>query len=642
MQYTCESFKFAHKSMTFPITWRFPVSLLVLFSALLIVVRPNFNGDVVEYSLTTIAVADHGTPDIRLDNIATATSMLPRFAAPYAELERGMRAGSEKVYAAFARGREAKVYAIHFFGYSALAAIPYKMFDSVGVDPMKGFVAVNLMALFILGLCLRRLFGSDLKAWAALLLFMLCGGDQYWQWTSPECMSAAALLSGLILFCTGAPMRGALLAGLAATQNPTILAFFFFAPLLKLCLHYDSAASMRDNAMRTLPVGPTIAALVAGVAVFALPILFNLYQFGVPNIIARLFSDPSFVGMTRLVSFFFDLNQGMIVAIPGVLLALALWGWRNPRREAVALALCCAFTLTLVIPALAVLNWNSDAAGVMRYAFWSSMPIVFALLWRLRQNGRWPLPLLVVVFAIQALCTWSARTYSYVEFSPAANFMLRHAPGLYHPEPEIFVERSGHHDDYYSPDKVYLHSVDGKPVKTLYNSAHPGIEQRLCGKGGKLAPDNRFTDSYRGWRYIDGALRCSVPPGPAVFELEQFKAGGQLSFDGGWSAPEAGGGEWNGAWSVGQRSRIVITLAAGAKPDSLTMLGNYFGANTRTRVSVNGKDLGWHALGGAKAIALTPSTTGKLEIELEHEAPTSPGGPDTRTLALFLRRVTVE
>ncbi|MES2901283.1 MAG: hypothetical protein V4723_16245 [Pseudomonadota bacterium] len=627
--------------MAFTPASRFPLVLLVLLGAMLVWFKPSFNGDVIEYSLTTIAVADHGTPDIRLQNIARAKAALPHFTPPFEILERDMRAGIKDVYPAFARGREGKVYAVHFFGYPALVALPYTVFERIGIDPMKGYLVINLLALLVLGLSLKRFFQSDLKAWCALLLFMLCGGDQYWRWITPECMSAAALLSGMLLFCSGAPLRGALLAGLAAQQNPTILAFFGFVPLLTLALDYDRTARLRANVLRALPPR-TIAALGAGLAVFSLPLLFNLYHFGVPSLIAQRFSNPDFIGLTRLLSFFFDLNQGMLVAIPGVLLALVCWGWRQPRRDALILALCLAFTLTLVVPAFTVINWNSDAAGVMRYAFWSSMPIVFALLWRLRRSERVPLVMLALVLAFQGLCAWSARSYSYIEFSPLARAVLRHAPGLYHPEPEIFAERLEHHDSYFWPNQVYMYQADGVPVKTLYHLKHPDIDLRLCGPEARLAPDNQFHDSYRGWRYIDGAPRCIAPPGPATFELAQFRSSGRIRLASGWSSPESG--EWNGAWSNAACSRITLKLAPGARPGSLTILGTYFGANTRTRVRVNGADLGWHALNQESKIALPAAAMApeSMEIELEHEAPAAPGGADTRLLALFLRRVRIE
>lgn len=626
--------------MTFSRTWRFPLALLALIGAMLIWFKPSFNGDVLEYSLTTIAIASHGTPDITLETIASAKKALPPFTEPYEILEKDMLAGAEKVYAPFARGREGKVYAIHFFGYPALVALPYKLFEHTGVDPMKGFLVINLIILFILGLSLRRFFGSDARAWAALGLFMLCGGAQYWRWITPEFLSAAFLLSGMLLYCSGAPLRGALLAGLAAQQNPTILAFFAFVPLIQLSLQDDSKASLRERLATILP-RRNVYALGLGVAVFSLPLLFNLYQFGVFNIIARRFSDPTFIGWTRLWSFFFDLNQGMIIAIPGLLLGLAAWGWGKSRRAAMTLALCIAFMLTLVVPALAVLNWNSDAAGVMRYAFWSSMPILFALLWRLRQSERWPLALLAVVFALQALCTWSARSYTYIEFSPLANYVLRNAPQLYHPEPEIFAERLGHHDSWYWPDQVYEYSAGGQPLKTLYHEEFADIDARLCGPGNRLSASNRVTESYRGWRYIDGAPRCTVPAGPATFELAQFKAGGRIRLESGWSAPESG--DWNGAWSIGKRSRILIKLGEGARPTALGILGTYFGTNARTRVVVNGTDLGWHALDREGTIALPAAAMAPetMQIELEHEAPAAPGGADTRMLGLFLRKVSL-
>jgi hypothetical protein len=71
-------------------------------------------------------------------------------------------------------------------------------------------------------------------------------------------------------------------------------------------------------------------------------------------------------------------------------------------------------------------------------------------------------------------------------------------------------------------------------------------------------------------------------------------------------------------------------------------VGNYLQHSGRTRVSVNGADLGWHRLDQEGALALpTPAAGASLEIELEHDAPRSPGPGDPRTLAFFLREVSV-
>lgn len=621
--------------------WRFPLLLAVVLVAMLAVFKPRFGGDVVEYTLATVALAERGTPDVRLEDIARVRALVPGLLdEPLNRIESGLRAGDEKLYAAFVRGRGGDVYPVHFFGYSLLAAPAFKLFEAIGVPPFKAYQAVNLAVIFVLGLALRRFFGSDRKAWAGLVLFMVCGGALYWNWTSPECVSAAGLLAALLLFCSGAPVSGAVLAGLAGQQNPTIVFFFAFAPLLRMTLDWQPALGAMGNLRRQLTLR-TVVALAAGVLMIGLPPLFNLVQFGTPNIIARLYSDPEHIGTVRLLSFFFDLNQGMIVGVPALLAGLLLWLPRAGSRWRAALGLALLFTLALALPALAINNWNSDATGVMRYAFWAAMPLLFVLLVLLRDLPRWPRKLVLGVALCQALAMAHAASYHYVTFSPLARAVLKVAPQYYHPEPEIFAERAGHHDDYIRPDLVYAYR-EGAVVKTLVNDANPRAEEGLCGRDMVFAPDMPVTRSSRGWRYLDGELRC-VHGGFAQrdFEIDAFRAGDALRLESGWSGLEENGPFWSGVWSTGDRSRIVLRID-GAPAESLLMTGNYHAPNRETRVTVNGHDLGWHALDREGPLALPPAARAReLVIELEHAAPNSPGASDGRLLAFFLRQASV-
>lgn len=485
--------------------WRFPLALLAALIVLFCLNPPILGGDMLEYTLDTVAIAHHGTPDIRLDDIAAVRKLVPQLGWAFDPLEQDMRNGVQNVYPAFARGRYGDVFPIHFFGYPALAALPLRAFEAAGIPPLKAFQAANYAAIFVLGLALLRFFRSAASAGLGVLLFLGCGGMLYMNQTSPECVGAASLLAGLLFWLGGAPVAGGVMAGLAAQQNPTIVMFFVFAPVLKLCVDWRRDANVKTN-VQTQFTRANIAGLAAGLALFALPPLFNLVQFGVPNIIARRFSDPGLISGTRLVSFFFDLNQGAIVALPGVAAALLVWGWR--RRSAATGAVCLALVLALIGPALAVLNWNSGAAGVMRYAFWAGMPLVLALLLRVRAHGRWPPLLALWLLLAQAAAMVHASSYSYVEFSPAARFVLAHMPGHYHPEPEIFAERMAGNDDYIQPDKVYVYRPAGLPPKALFNVQNPNAGAQLCGPGRALAPDNRIVASAQGWRYLDGAPRC--------------------------------------------------------------------------------------------------------------------------------------
>jgi hypothetical protein len=626
--------------------WRFPAVLLLCLAALLAGTSARLGGDVIEYTAETVALASHGSPDIRLADIERTRQLAPPLTEPLHLLEQGMRNGDQQLYAAFVRGREGKVYPIHFFGYPALAALPYAVLERLHVNPLHAFQVVNYLAIFILGMALRRFFGSDRKAALGLLLFMLCGGCLYANWTSPECLSAAALLSALLLLLSGAPVAAGLLGGVASLQNPTIVFFFAFGPLLKLWLEYRRGEGFGAN-LKSQLTPANLAGLALGLAVFALPPLFNLAEFGVPNIIAKKFSDPHLVGRARLVSFYFDLNQGMILAIPGVLAALALWGWnpgqgrgRGARHAAATLALCLLFTLALALPALAVQNWNSGAAGVMRYAFWAAMPLLLALLLRLRANASWPAPLVLGLAIAQTASMAHAASYTYVQMSPLARLVLKVAPQWYHPEPEIFAERMGHNDDYIRPGQVYAFDAGGL-AKTLFYPADPASAAQLCGSGGVPAPDNTYTDSAYGWRYIDGPVRC-VAGGLGLRSLQaaQFRDQNGIRLAEGWSNVEFNGGTWNGSWSQGVRSRLLLPLPAGERPAGVTLLGQYLEGNHRTRVRIDGVDLGWQQLDRPTVLALPEGRGGAtLTIELEHEAPHSPGAGDPRPLAFFLREV---
>ncbi|RFP11914.1 MULTISPECIES: hypothetical protein [unclassified Duganella] len=624
---------------------RYMLALALALLALLTALRPNINGDFVEYTLLASAFATHGTPEVRLSDIADLKRLAPERAAVYEVLEKDMLAGKHEVYAAFERGRGEQVYAVHFFGYPLLAAVPFKLLQWCGLPPLKSFQVINLGMVYILGLALFRLFGSARKAGAGVLLFMACGGVLYWTWTSPECLSAAALLAGLIYYASGAPLRGGLLGGLAALQNPTILFFFGFAPLIKLAIEYQAGAGLGANLRRQITARAALG-LALGLGLLVLPPLWNLYQFHVPNIIVKKFSDAGLISLTRLVSFFFDLNQGMLIGLPAVLAALGLWAWRAPERRRAALVLAAAalFVLALSVPALAVLNWNSGAAGMMRYVFWSAMPLLFVLLWRASLVPHWPLRPLQALFALQLLCMVHAITYSYVKFSPLARLALALAPAHYHPEPEIFAERSGQNDDYINPADIYVYPREGQPIKWLYNQAQPGIEAHLCGPGMALADGNRITDSYRNWRYIDGALHCRSDGGPIQYGLTELRQGTPLKLSAGWSGVESGGGIWNGVWSTGAQSTITITLPAQLSVRQLSLQGHYFDGNTRSGVRVNGIDLGWVQLDQANTLALPAGAgaDGQLRIELKHEAPHAPNSQDPRELAFFLQGVTLK
>jgi hypothetical protein len=377
-----------------------------------------------------------------------------------------------------------------------------------------------------------------------------------------------------------------------------------------------------------------------------LPIVFNLSVFGVPNIIATLATDRSLIGPERLFSYFFDLNQGMLIAIPGVVLALFLYVFlfaKEKMRAGLLLCVSLVFSLCLAIPALAAPNWNSGAQGMMRYVFWGGIPLLF-LAWIFARShiGKSKLMMAIVlsVLSVQAACTYMAFQYPYFQNSPIARWVMLRAPQWVNPEPEIFVERSlGRDGIELDVNRVYVFPTQGKPVKRLFHPTNAKLEELLCGKNHML---NSSTVSVRnGWRYLNFEPDCSVVQ---RFSASEFENNPELSFDAGWSIVEWGGGEWDGRWSDAAISTLTLKFTAPRKIHGVRLLGHYYQANEKTRVSINGKDLGWHDLSQNPDLPYSGEVY-QLSLQLQHQHthpdPSIELFAKGRNLSLFLQSVVI-
>jgi hypothetical protein len=240
-----------------------------------------------------------------------------------------------------------------------------------------------------------------------------------------------------------------------------------------------------------------------------LPFAFGQWQWGRPSIIALYSTDRRLVGLERLCSYYLDLNQGLILVVPGILVLLACIFPQRRRRLALAAALLTAlFMLALALPTLSALNWNAGSMGVLRYAFWGAMPLLFLAFSWLRDRARWPRLLLGAVFVLQLGAMAHARSYDYKAFSPLARYVLDHAPGRYNPDPEIFIERSRNADGGMDVRDVVVYPRQGQPRKVLFNAAGGSVDRSLCPAGQRLSTDAPVVELERGWRYLNDVPRC--------------------------------------------------------------------------------------------------------------------------------------
>lgn len=497
---------------------RLAVFLVLLSFAALLLHRPAKNADFQEYGLMTIALAEHGSPGIRLEDVEIANRLSPEpaFVSLHRQLRGGMERGEQMPFPGFVRGKDGSYYAIHFFAYSALAVLPFKFIDALGGQPFKAFQVVNLAALALLAVAMFRLSGSCGRAVFGILFFLLSGGVLYADWASTEFFTACSLLAGLLFVVQGRPYLGAVLAGVAAMQNPPLLFFSLFAPLIRVCHVYAHERLSPGAAWRQVVDRHTVMASILQAALGLAPLLYNLAVLGIPSPIAAMSTNPDLITGARLLSFYFDLNQGMIIGFPVALALVAVQLVAQDRRWLPHTLAAVLFSLALALPSLSTINWNSGASGMMRYAFWGGMPLLYLALTWMQRVPRWPLALLAALLLVQVVAIKHARSYVYVEFSPAARAMLRLFPALYTPDPEIFIERVLHVDGAMHHDVVATYGLPGRPVKSVFNAGSAVAHAALCGPGARVVLPAGGTRDPGGWRYIDGKPVCtpSVAPAP--------------------------------------------------------------------------------------------------------------------------------
>lgn len=616
-------------------------AVLCLSKALLI-------GDGMEYLTMAQGFVAHGSPELRQSDVDAIKAMPPaalkRGGLPVDMLERtyGRVAHEGAIEGGYARGRDGAVHAIHFWLYSLLAAPFHALVSLLGKNPFMALVALNLAMLAASAWTLR--------AWLPraglpeLGIAALMGPLYYTVWIGPEVMAGCCvLLATLAALRRDLPMT-VLLAGLGATQNPSIAGLIPAAGAYALLYRYFPGTALFPPAGRA-PRRPRAALLVlAGMLAAVLPFLYNQSVFGMPSIISRYYFDLGLVTPERLLSFLFDLNQGVLIGLPALLscAAFVLLGATPEQRRIWLLHLGIAVLLMLgmALPTLAATNWNSGALYIPRYAYWTSMPILavcIAGLAQLDARRRWIA--LGLALVLQGLAGWQAyrgRTPAFIAHGRVAGFVLDHAPRWYNPDPEIFLERERHHDGIMRYEDVVIHRGPAGPTKLMRYWSNLEDTGGLCAPGAHLEAGHVLTLAS-GWRYYNAPLRCATGPAPAT----RIGVGPGMPpiLGAGWSGIEGGA-----VWTDGPGSTLRLQLPSGRRLRHIGLEGRYFDGVRATRVAMNGADLGEVVLGrGPLAVPAFAAAGPMLELRLEHALPPrSAQAQDGRALGFFLRGVILE
>jgi hypothetical protein len=413
--------------------------LLFFLAGFLLVLKaasdpPVLNGDIWDYLYPWQALLDHGTPDVRNEDLAALYPVLQ--ANGYEGL--GPRTlDNLPEHTGLYPTPTGRYFACHFWLYP-LAALPARLALSlVGGNQLAAFQVTNVL-LFLAALYLVLFHGPAAASQRFALGGLTAVSPALWylSWPSPEVFTWSLVLASLVFLGNRRYVAAAVLAGLAAMQNPPV---FFLGLFIAVC------------AYRERRLGLTVRTLACA-ALALVPAAFYEYFYGVPStIVTHGGTDSRLISWGRTLSFLTDLNQGMLPYVPFVLVLSGVALWRALRQRHVeGLGIIGVLSL-MIVAAETTTNWNSGAIGMMRYAVWM-LPVFAWLIAAVLPPGRRLAVAVAAAVAIQAMI--AARPHgveNYLTPTSLAHFVLTKAPALYNPEPEVFVERQLHTEETLTP-----------------------------------------------------------------------------------------------------------------------------------------------------------------------------------------------
>jgi hypothetical protein len=419
------------------------------------------------------------------------------------------------------RAPSGRYYSFHFWLYPLLAAPFLWAVRLAGLTPLLALPLVNATAVLGASFYAASVLSGKLQYWVPIA-FLLCGTTYYLHWSGPEALTASAAFVSALAAMQGQRGHAALAAGIAAAHNPGALALVILIGGWGFLLRRDPKNTLFGGGkLRRIDRVSVVCALGGGVIALLSP-LFFLVTFGEPSLIAKQAVDVTLATPGRLFSLLFDLNQGLLVGIPGLLVSLGIaiavvFNLRSPSQQRLlylALGLGALTTLLAALPSLGTLNWNSGCSVFMRYAYWASMPLLVAVLGvaaRLADSVRskvvWP-GALVQALAL-SLYGISGTSAAYTRHGPVARFVMAHFPAFYNPEPEVFFERSLGREARPTAYAAVAWPNKQQPTKILVAPARPITWPELCGgQPFEAASIARAGDDAQ---YLNGPFRCKDP-----------------------------------------------------------------------------------------------------------------------------------
>lgn len=441
-----------NKARLLKITVLIAISFLYLGRSFNDFEEPFIKGDGIEYVMMTEAFKNHFSPDINNDDLKKfkerfskyhkwdelfGAEVFDRF-IPY--FENSKMEYKENSQMGFHCNKNQKWHCQHFFFYSLINLPAYSIFKSEG--PLRPFYITN--AIFVILTCFVLLFFTPFSLFNQILAALcFCFSSCYWYlgWQHTEIYTVCLVVCSMVALFRNKNYLAIFLLALACLQNQPLTLLMGLYVLITL---KDRGFNLK-NIIKT----------GAFAAIAIIPPLFYYINFETTNLIKDAgFLDTKYITFNRVSGFFTDINQGVILAIPFILLLyvplILNESWQMYKKR-------LPFSLTVLIPVVLILitttvatmgNWNHGMAIINRYATWMSAIIMMHTFYMVnRFSYVSALVFFNYFFVTQCFTTLYHQQFNKFDWSsayhsPLAKWYFQNHESLYNPDPVIFAGRT--------------------------------------------------------------------------------------------------------------------------------------------------------------------------------------------------------
>lgn len=549
----------------------FILSLALL--AVSLISKPQRNGDGHEYSLIAKSFVNHFSPDITANDVTDRMNDVGKYKSsdyslPYLENIKNGILANEKNAANIGifKSDDGSYYGYHFWFYPLLTAIAEKILSIFNINPLKSFQLINAIFLvFALYLMAIR----DKKDGIAQFLFLAGGVLFYLKWSHPEVMIYTFVFLAFYNLITDRPLRAVAFISFASIQVVSLSLLFVLIPIYIARLEKNNIIATSFYLLKRWQVW-----LYGVISISS--IIFYYAEFGKFSLIGSQASNISNINFHHFISYYFDLDQGLWVGAPWVVLFILFLKKKNDHKLLNDLIFSLAFSILICIPLMANNAINSGQSIFQRYALYSIAPIVawccvYSSTVLDSINKKTILFLAATLYIL--FCRGHTNEINTIAHKPWTSYLLENYPHLYEPEPDIFIVRTFPMDQWMSgmKDSYAYKNSNGVVTKIIYRETDNKLFSDSCNGEYKdlktHKPIDLSTSSFPryGWRYITGKMYCDgfIPYDGLKYSAYKintidFKKAGFPSFVAGVSG--VGQDEGWGRWSEGNDVKFFLDV----------------------------------------------------------------------------------